>query len=314
MTHNPLLEFARRPEFSIKLPTQGNWYEDGVIEYSINNEVQVYPMIPKDEIMLTNPDALLTGEANLNLIKSCVPQVKQPEKLLYPDANVLFLAIRKATYGDELPVDVMCPNCQQMIIDIGDTEQVKEKEKNGELNSQTQEFVFSCNEMLQGITMLDEYYTIDLDNGLKIYISPTELGMKMEYNLLTFNRQKIIQQHKAHNLLDENLTPENRSLILADITLSYLKMNEIGNKLIANSIKKIELPDGSFIIDKDYILEFISQTNSSTVNMLNEKIKELNEVGLPSTLEYECPCCHHVWETIFYGYNQSDFFEKGSYF
>ena len=93
---NPLMQFARRPELSVKLPSNGNWYEEGFIDYTMSGEVEVYPMLPKDELALMNPDGLLSGQSNVSLIKSCVPAVKNPEKLLYPDLNVLLLAILKA--------------------------------------------------------------------------------------------------------------------------------------------------------------------------------------------------------------------------
>ena len=108
---NPLLDFARKVELSIKLPSNGNWYEEGTIDYTLGGEVEVYPMLPKDELTLMNPDGLLSGQSNVSLIKSCVPAVKNPEKLLYPDLNVLLLAIQKATYGNKLTMQVVCPEC-----------------------------------------------------------------------------------------------------------------------------------------------------------------------------------------------------------
>jgi hypothetical protein len=60
------------------------------------------------------------------------------------------------------------------------------------------------------------------------------------------------------------------------------------------------------------ILEFISQTPSNVVNEINEKIHDLNDIGLPKELEYECECCHHQWKDKFFGFNQSDFFVIGS--
>ena len=60
------------------------------------------------------------------------------------------------------------------------------------------------------------------------------------------------------------------------------------------------------------ILEFISNTPSNIVNDLNEKIHELNDIGLPKSIEYECRCCNHHWEDKFFGFNQTDFFGIGS--
>ena len=37
-TSNPLMQFARRPELSIKLPSDGNWYEEGFINYTMTGD------------------------------------------------------------------------------------------------------------------------------------------------------------------------------------------------------------------------------------------------------------------------------------
>ena len=87
---------------------------------------------------------------------------------------------------------------------------------------------------------------------------------------------------------------------------------DIGNQLITAAILKIELPDGSFVDNKDMILEFISQTPSNIVSELNDKIHELNNIGLSKELDYECECCHHQWKDTFFGFNQTDFFGIGS--
>jgi hypothetical protein len=58
---NPLLDFARKVELSIKLPSNGNWYEEGTIDYTLGGEVEVYPMLPKDELALMNPASIPTS-------------------------------------------------------------------------------------------------------------------------------------------------------------------------------------------------------------------------------------------------------------
>ena len=101
MNNNPLMQFARRPDLTVRLATTPSWYSDGFINYTLNGEVEVYPMLPKDELSLYNPDALLSGQAMIGLIHSCCPSIMNPAKLYYPDANILLLAIKRATYGNE---------------------------------------------------------------------------------------------------------------------------------------------------------------------------------------------------------------------
>lgn len=308
---NPLLEFARRPELTVRLPSNGHWYPEGMIEYTPNGEVEVYPMLPRDELILMNPDALLSGQANIDLIKSCVPSVKRPEDLLYPDANVLFLAIQKATYGNELVIDVTCPECQKKAIALNDKEKIEEAEKNGEIVLHRQEMEFSIDSILQAVSYLNSEYVVELENNLKVYIQPNTISDKMKYGLIMFNNEKIIKSYKDYDF-EKSMEDEEAKKVRKEISKLYLKMNELGNEIISSCIQKIQLPDETFVTDKQYIYEFVSSTKSSEITKLNNNIKELNDIGLPTVLTYECGCCHHEWEEKFYGFNQVDFFGTGS--
>lgn len=325
---NPLLDFARKVELSIKLPSNGNWYEEGMIDYTLSGEVEVYPMLPKDELALMNPDGLLSGQSNVSLIKSCVPAIKQPEKLLYPDLNVLLLAIQKATYGNKLTMQIVCPEClrkanekaeeiekenankkKEEQIDVKSA--IAEMEKHGEVMIHQQDNDFDIDYLLSQVQYLEPEYIYKTENGLKIYLRPNTLEDKSKYGLMQFNQEKIIKAYKEYSL-DKSLEDEEMKKITGSITESYLNINDIGNKLITAAIIKIELPDGSFVDNKDMILEFISQTPSNIVSELNEKIHEINDIGLPKELNYECSCCGHQWKDTFFGFNQTDFFGLGS--
>ena len=324
---NPLLDFARKVELSIKLPSNGNWYPEGMVDYTLSGEVEVYPMLPKDELMLMNPDSLLSGQANVNLIKSCVPAIKKPEKLLYPDLNVLLLAIQKATYGNTLTMQVVCPECirkanekaeqlerenenkkKEEQIDIKMA--IAEMEKHGEVMVHQQDIDFDIDYLLSKIQYLEPEYVYKTDNGLKIYLRPNTLEDKAKYGLMQFNQEKIIKAYKEYSV--EKSSDEDIKNIAINIGELYMNINDIGNKLITAAIIKIELPDGTFVDNKDMILEFISQTPSNIVSEINEKIHNINNIGLPEQLEYECSCCGHIWKDVFFGFNQTDFFEIGS--
>lgn len=306
ISNNPLMNFARKAELSVKLPSNGHWYEDGMIEYTPNGEVEVYPMLPKDEIMLLNPDALLSGQANINLIKSCVPSIKEPEKLLYPDANVLFLAIQKATYGDDLNFEVKCPNCQDKVIELKDEEKISEAESKGELTIHPQEMKFSISEILQNITYLQNEYKIVLDNNLEIYLHPTLLKEKEKYSYLTFNQDKLMIMLKQYKYAEMN--NDDYKKLSVDINECYLKMNDIGNNLITDSISYIKLPDDTMVNNRDMIYEFVINTPSSIITKIDKQVKEINDIGITESLLCECSCCHHTWEIPITGFNQSDFF------
>ena len=118
MNVNPLMDFARKTECSVKLPSQGLWYDEDAIEFNAIGEVDIMPMLPNDEMKIVNPETLISGDAIISVIKSCCPGIKKPEELYYPDVNVLLLGIKKATYGDELIQNSVCPKCWEKKVGV----------------------------------------------------------------------------------------------------------------------------------------------------------------------------------------------------
>lgn len=308
---NPLLDYARKPEFSIKLPSNGGWYPAEVVELNALGEVDVLPMLPKDELTIANPDALLSGQANIDIIASCVPAIKHPEMLFNPDVNVLLLAIKAATYGDELKLDLQCPNCLKIKNDLeaeSKEEEIKQLEKEGKICLHPQTFSYSCLDLLNKITLLDLSYVLQTENGLKIYYGPNRIKEQNRFNQLSFKEQQLLKHFDNYNFDDDATTQEEKERFVQTISDTYARISEIGNQIIADAILKVDLPDGTYVTDKKMFYEFISQSPATFVNDLFTKIRDLNSIGLPTEIEYECPCCGHKWKSPFFGYNQADFF------
>ena len=70
---NPLSGYYRQPKIYIRLPSGGEYYPEGALDVSENGDYPVFAMTAKDELMLKTPDALLSGESTVEVIKSCVP-------------------------------------------------------------------------------------------------------------------------------------------------------------------------------------------------------------------------------------------------
>ena len=113
MNTNPLKQYFRRPSIYLKLPSGGKYYPEGSIELPENNEVPIYPMTAIDEITSKTPDALFNGIAVTEIIKSCVPNIKDPWQVPATDLDALLIAIRAATNGNMLDVESSCPSCKE---------------------------------------------------------------------------------------------------------------------------------------------------------------------------------------------------------
>lgn len=312
MNNNPLMQFARRPELTVKLACDPNWYPEGFIQYTLNNEVEVYPMLPKDELMLYNPDALLSGQAIFNLIKSCCPSVLNTEKLFYPDANVLLLAIKRATYGNEHSQSHICPKCANMVEQLKngtdkDKEKLEKLLKEHKITDHEEEHIFNIDELLSSITHLSGSYEVMIDN-LLYSLEPHTIKVKEQYSILSLQRDKLLKMYKEMLDRTEDISEEEKNKIISTVTEIQGKMIDANNEIFAEGIKFIKLPDDSVVSDKTMIKEFIANSKTSVINQLSEEISKINSIGLPEKIEIECGYCGYKYEVPLIGYNQSDFF------
>lgn len=331
---NPLMDFARIIECSIKLPSNGSWYDDDNISFNSIGEVDIKAMLPKDELLLTNPESLISGETIIQVIKSCCPGIKRPEELYYPDVNALLLGIHKATYGDEIKLHGICPNCtQKRFEEYTDllNKKIDNKEKNEDIEKITeevrneirkkyeqlekdnvvdlsyQEMSFNIDYILSQMKFLPTEYIYESGNGLKIYLTPYKCKDKslfmMKNNQVKkmFNnlREKVYNASKQEEGYDEKINELNKT---------YVELSMETLELLSTGIKKIEIPNGMVVTNEQHIKEFVMNSSTEAIKDLNRVVEELTSTGLPKTLTMKCRCCEHEWEEVFHKYNPSDFF------
>ena len=351
MNVNPLMDFARKTECSVKLPSQGLWYDDDNISFNAIGEVDIMPMLPNDEMMLVNPESLISGDAIISVIKSCCPGIKRPEELYYPDINVLLLGIRKATYGNKMEQEYVCPECWKKKMDIeekailDDIEKFKadnnvtnvqeedyveirnkalervagditELERKNEINIHLQKVEFDVDNIMANMKFLPSPSAacIETNNNLRIYVSPYTCEHKITFINREIKSKKILKYLEDNkNKLDADKEINEEYLkILSGIKDRYLDLSNISMDIISSCIRFIQLPSGENITNKEYIKEFIKNSSSEVTNNILKKIEELNNLGLQENIPVKCECCGHQWDEKFYGFNQSDFFGIGS--
>ncbi|MGA1048604.1 MAG: hypothetical protein ACO3UU_11375, partial [Minisyncoccia bacterium] len=112
MNNNPLKQYFRRPAVYIKLPSNGQHYSEGSLEIPENGELPVYPMTAIDEITGRTPDGLYNGISVIEIIKSCVPNIKNPWEINVIDLDTILLSIRAASGNGTIDIDTSCPKCK----------------------------------------------------------------------------------------------------------------------------------------------------------------------------------------------------------
>ena len=101
-----LNKYKRQPKIYLKLPSNGDFYPSNPMEKTGSGELPIYSMTAKDEIMIKTPDALMSGDATVDVIKSCCPMIDDPWSMPSIDLDAILIAIRIATYGEKMELQV----------------------------------------------------------------------------------------------------------------------------------------------------------------------------------------------------------------
>ena len=306
MNDNPLLKYARRSNLTVKLASSPQWYPEGFIQYTLNGEVEVYPMLPKDELMLLNPDALLSGQAIIDLIKSCCPSILDPGKLFYPDVNILLMAIKRATYGNIHKQQYHCSKCKEKLKTMTKEDIVKE-EKEKKIMAHEEELELNMDEILQNINPLKDEYKEKIDQ-LIFYFQPIKLKDKEYFSLISNRRDKLLRFYIDMLKRTEDITNEEKNKIISEIEKIQVEIIDSNINIVAECIQKIELPDNSYIDDKNKIIQYLQNCETSTSEKINDIIRNINECGISQTINVKCDYCGNEEEIPLVGFNQSDFF------
>ncbi len=267
---NPLKKFYRGITTFIKLPSRGVYYKEGVVELNEDQEVGVMPMTAQDELLLKNPDALLSGQAVVDVIKSCIPSIKNPRKLLACDIDALMIGIRSASYGEETELSVTCPVAEC-------------KHENS--------FNLNLGNLLNTAETLDDHYEVVLDNGVTVFITPGTFENMVKNQRTVFEGSRL-----QRALLNPDITDQERMRIIAQ---AFEKMSKINFDLIIDGIHKIVFTDDSGVQEvtkREFIIDFMRNIVKQDVDKIEKKMVEINKIGIVQELDATCAKCGHSWK------------------
>jgi hypothetical protein len=278
ISNNPLAAYFRQPKIYIRLPSEGKFYPPDAIDTSVNNEYAVYAMTAKDELMFKTPDALMNGQATVEVIKSCVPAIKNPWDMPSIDVDAVLIAIRVATYGEKMDVGANCPSC-----------------------SHANDYQLNLVSYIEGVAQF-HYDDVIQIGPLTFHIKPYTYQEATKTALKSLEQQKIFQIVNDENMSDE--------LKLEKFGQSFIKLTELTVDVVANSIIKIDTPDGS-VEDKSMILEFIQNSPKEVFNTINEHVTSMKDKIELKVNDVVCGECKHVFDMPV-TMDQANFFVKGS--
>lgn len=317
---NNLLNSIRQPMVFTKLPCGKNWYKNNEISFLLNDEVSVLPMTHRDELLIHNPDALFSNNAVAEVIKSCIPEVNDVNHILMPDVEVLLLAIKIASVGDDIEFSSICPNCLKKYNSLS----IEEREKliaEHKLNIEPQTFLFDARRCLETLSFKNDTYLLELSNGIKVDLMPVTLENNSTNEILNFETKNAIKQFILDN--DTNSIEENAEMILEinkwkenkekndNFNKLLIQLDNIAIDSIISSIKSVTIQNTIFTDKKD-IKEFLNKIPSPLFNDIRNEINKINETALDKTCFCKCRYCNHEWEKNDLELNFSNFFVSGS--
>ena len=194
--NNPLGKYYRQPQIYITLPSKGRYYDPNTFTPTETGEVPVLPMTAKDEMAFKTPDAMMNGQATVDVIKSCIPNFKDPWKMVNYDTDTIMLAIRIATYGETMDISYNVPVTLEQ--------------------SQTTVNLPALLESLKNIDIKDEAKT---STGFTIRINPLTYQQLTRIQIAQFEQQKMYT-----NVADSGLSDDIKNTRFAE---SYQKINAV---------------------------------------------------------------------------------------
>ena len=265
---NPLSNHFRSPKLYIKLPSGTDLYSKDVIEFPDSGELPIFPMTAKDEILLKNPDALLNGEATVQLIKSCCPNVKQPLEVYAPDIDAILVAINGASNNDNIEVKAPCPDCEE-----------------------ESEITLSAEAILEMMGKLEKSYVVDIADNLQVELRPFTYRSTIKVGLASFQSSRSLQ-----SLAD--LTDDLDKLKV--FNENFMRIAGANFELLVDSVKSVTIKQDDediVVTDRKQILEFLENCESSVGKKIEESSTEINSIGINKEATFQCEKCDKTFES-----------------
>ena len=244
-TINPLSKYFRQPKIYLKLPSRGNYYPQGALQMTESGELPVYAMTAKDELLFKTPDALMNGEATVEVIRSCIPAIKNPWAMPSIDADAVLIAIRLATYGEKLEITTKVPG-----------------------TGTSKDFEIDLRILLDKLINFEYQPFVIVNEEITIELRPTTYKEFTENSLKTFEEQRIFR------IVNDDTIPDDKKL--QAFANSFKKLTDLTINLVVNSVAAIDTPEGK-VTNRIHINEFFANADKETFDKILKHLELMKE-------------------------------------
>lgn len=274
MSQNPLQQFFRQPKIYITLPSKGVFNSPESLLGSFEN-LPVYGMTGMDEIILKTPDALMSGESTVKLIQSCCPSIKDAWSLNTLDTNIVYAAIRIATYGHELSVTQTCPECE--------TEN---------------DFDIDLNHVVEHYGNCQYNHKLVLD-GLTVKTRPLTFKESNDFSLKNYGlQQKLNQADQVEDVTE-------KQKLFKEL---FEELSVTQQQIFSKSVEVVEVGD-QVVTDPAYIEEWLKNCDKSVFEKLKNHVDANRTAWDMPTWPAKCEKCG-AESKIYVELDNSSFFDN----
>ncbi|SOK58520.1 Lead, cadmium, zinc and mercury transporting ATPase; Copper-translocating P-type ATPase [Yersinia phage fHe-Yen9-04] len=276
---NPLSKYTKVETLYTKLVSNDVIkYPAGVL---VNNTVEcgICARSARDELMFNNPDALMNGEAVVNVIQNCVPNIANARELFVPDVELLLIGIKLATKETEYQIEVNCPECDH----------------HGAFERNLQYLIDSAE-------LIEEQPTLVLEDvgGLMLKFKPHTWKEHSEFGLKMFQEQKKAQLLEGADLSDDDK--------IKQFTSVFESMTQLSFDMIVANIESIETVDQIVVTEREFINDWLGKQPAFILKQIREKSDYINNVGVTHEMDVGCSKCGHEWKLENLQFDPSSFF------
>ena len=250
---NPLNKYFRQPSIYVSLPSGTN-YPPHVVTPSKTGELGIMPMTAKDEIRFKTPDALMNGQGVVDVIQSCVPDIKDAWQVKSYDLDTILIAIRIATYGETMEISFNVPGVNEQVSHTVNLPAILDQIKSSKV---------------------DSHFT--LKDGLKITVRPLTYKDMTSTSLQTFQQQKMYTA-----VQDSQLPDEEKATKFND---AFKRLTELNSSILLKNIDSITMTEGTVITDPNHIKEFVDNATATLIKEIETNLTNLRAQGAVKPLK-----------------------------
>ena len=253
-----LQNHQRQPKLFVDLPSKGKWYNEDILQGSESESMPVFGMNAMDEILFKTPDALFTGRATADVIKSCIPTILDPWKLVGYDIDFILISMRISTYGDSMPANTNCPKC-----------------------SNVNESSISLGKLLEGFNNYPLEFAFESGEFI-FHIRPITYQQTTDFSMKNYKLQRELWQLQQLERTEENIVDLEK--LMQDV---YARTASLNLDLAVAHIESIS-KDDEIETDLTEVSNFIKTSDAEFYSKLKDKIFELTQQWNFPLFDVEC--------------------------